>query len=283
LFLGGQVILCKDVKFRDYNRKPLWMRIMRPVVAGLWGLVSLAAASLRLQAQDAIGDDVELSAVVQTSPPLIAISWHPSADALRYEVYRKERDGSSWGPAIATLGAAATQYADSNVLTGVGYAYRVSKADNRHGGEGYIYCGIPGSSAEPGGKPPYLGGISPAANQFSSGGGGGGGAGGGAGGVAGLAGFYQPGGTNGYNGGAYGGFYPPGYGGARSGGGVGVGAGGGDLGGGGSLYGWPPDDQGLAGNGYAGGFMPEPAIYAAAASACALFSLWKIRRQQKQH
>jgi hypothetical protein len=284
------------VKVWVYNRKHPGIRITRLAVAGLCCLASLAAGPLRLPAQDTVDDVVQLSAVVLTNPPLIAITWHPSADALRYEVYRKERDGSSWGPAIATLAAEASQYADSNVLTGVAYAYRVSKADNHHGGEGFIYCGIPGSPADLGGKPPYLGGISPAANQFSAEGGGGSG-GGSSGGGGGLGGLYPPVGTNGYGGGLYIGFYPPGNGGGglHSGGGGLVGgssgglgggsdggSGSGDLGGSGILYGLTSDGQGLVGNGNAAGFMPEPAIYAAAASACALLALWRIRLRQKQ-
>ncbi len=57
-------------------------------------------------------------------------------------MYRKSRDATSWGSAVATLGPAATNYTDANVMPGVGYEYRISKTDDAFGGEGYIYCGI---------------------------------------------------------------------------------------------------------------------------------------------
>ena len=104
--------------------------------------VALLAVCSGLSADTVVDQAVQLSAVVQTNPPAISLSWPASANALRYHVYRKPRDASAWGPAVASLGFAATNYVDSNVLTGVGYEYRVSKTDNSYGGEGYLYAGI---------------------------------------------------------------------------------------------------------------------------------------------
>jgi hypothetical protein len=86
---------------------------------------------------------VQVSAIVQTNPPLIALSWLPSTStASGYTVFRKSRDATSWGNPIATLAASATNFTDSNVVVGVGYEYQIQKTDNSYGGEGYIYSGI---------------------------------------------------------------------------------------------------------------------------------------------
>jgi hypothetical protein len=95
-----------------------------------------------LQPQTVLDQAVQVSAVLQTTPPAILLSWPPLTNALQFGVYRKSRDASSWGPVITNLGPGATNYTDTNVVTGVGYEYRIAKTDASFGGEGYIYCGI---------------------------------------------------------------------------------------------------------------------------------------------
>ena len=68
---------------------------------------------------------VRVSAVVQTNPPLITLSW--IADRAGYTLYRKLRDDTAWGTGT-TLAVNATNYLDSNVAVGGAYEYRVSKS-----------------------------------------------------------------------------------------------------------------------------------------------------------
>ena len=121
---------------------PARIRITRSPVRILICLIILHSGCLRISAQTVIDQAVQVSATLQTNPPLIALSWPAIPNALSYEVYRKPRDATSRGPVVAMLGTSATNYTDTNVLVGTGYEYRISKTDNSFGGEGYIYCGI---------------------------------------------------------------------------------------------------------------------------------------------
>jgi len=117
---------------------------VRGAVGTLICLLALWSGELRVLAQTVLDQVVQVSAIAQTNPPVIALSWPAGSTALSYSVYRKSKDATSWGSVVATLGAAATNYTDTNVVTGTGYEYRISKtdSDNNVGGEGYIYCGI---------------------------------------------------------------------------------------------------------------------------------------------
>jgi hypothetical protein len=105
-------------------------------------LFILLSIHLTIRAQTVQDQAVQVSAVVQTNPPLITLSWPAITNALQYTVYRKSRDATSWGSSVATPGPSATNYMDTNVVSGVGYEYRISKTDDSYGGEGYIYSGI---------------------------------------------------------------------------------------------------------------------------------------------
>jgi len=212
----------------------------------LLSCITLFSGHAGIRAESVSDEAVQLSAHAQPDPPLIAISWPVSTSAVRYEVYRKTKDATAWGPAVVSLDASATHYTDTNVLKGVNYAYRVTKADDGHGGEGLIYCGIPVTPAGSRGIGLFIGDNSNPPNQFSSGGGSGGGGGGSGGGAEAQGRLFQ-GGTNSDDPGQI--VIFPGL-----------------------------DNQGGAGPQIESGFAPESSAYAAAASVCALFSLLAVRR-----
>ncbi len=86
---------------------------------------------------------VQVSAVVQSSPPQISLSWpqdtvvQPSS----YTVYRKGLLDTSWG-AGTVLSGTTTSYVDNNVVDGSAYEYQVVKATSAYTGYGYIYAGM---------------------------------------------------------------------------------------------------------------------------------------------
>ena len=84
---------------------------------------------------------VEVSAIVQTNPPQISLSWPPDANATGYGVYRKLLNDTSW-VSIATLAANATNFADTNVVVGSAFEYQIQKSASGYDGEGDIYAGI---------------------------------------------------------------------------------------------------------------------------------------------
>jgi hypothetical protein len=90
---------------------------------------------------------VQISAVVQTFPPRITLSWPPAPSfspdsATAYAVSRKGRDDTVWG-AATMLSGSATNYIDTNVQVGATYEYQVIKQTVLgYIGTGYIYAGI---------------------------------------------------------------------------------------------------------------------------------------------
>ena len=86
---------------------------------------------------------VQISATVQVSPPQITLSWQPDQyGANSYTVYRKSKEATSWGTGT-TLPGTALSYADTDVLVGATYEYRIVKAATLgYSGYGYIYTGI---------------------------------------------------------------------------------------------------------------------------------------------
>ncbi|MBK6476628.1 MAG: fibronectin type III domain-containing protein [Flavobacteriales bacterium] len=84
---------------------------------------------------------VKLSAVTQSSPPRVTLSWAPVSGASTVTIYRKLRSATSWGSSIATPSASAGQYQDNGVSVGTYYEYKV-KANGGSNGDGYISSGI---------------------------------------------------------------------------------------------------------------------------------------------
>ena len=88
---------------------------------------------------------VQLSAVVQTSPPRITLNWEADDpyDPTNYTIFRKAKGDVSWGSSIATLDGSASTFTDSAVSVGSAYEYQVIKHDAPgYVGYGYIYAGI---------------------------------------------------------------------------------------------------------------------------------------------
>jgi hypothetical protein len=117
---------------------------VRSVIKTVRSLLALAVgpgAVCHVPAASVADYAVQVSATVQTNPPLITLSWSAEPGATDYSLYRKSRDDTSWGVATS-LGANATNYLDSNVLVGTGYEYRINKTTPTHSGVGYLYAGI---------------------------------------------------------------------------------------------------------------------------------------------
>lgn len=86
---------------------------------------------------------VQLSAVVQTSPPQIQLNWVQDSIATpeSYTVYRKGLNATSWGIGTVLPGTATT-FTDTNVVVGAAYEYQVHKIAAGYQGYGYLYSGI---------------------------------------------------------------------------------------------------------------------------------------------
>ena len=99
---------------------------------------------------------VQLSAVVQTSPPKIILHWKDISwgPPLYTKIYRKAKHATSWGHYLDSIpySALQTSYTDTNVLVDSAYEYRVTigggyttcplNAPNQTNSGGYIYAGI---------------------------------------------------------------------------------------------------------------------------------------------
>ncbi len=84
---------------------------------------------------------VQLSAVAETNPVSLELSWPGDPQASGYTVYRKIRDAGTW-TAVTSLPGTATNYSDRQITLGNTYEYRVSKSASGYSGEGYLYGGV---------------------------------------------------------------------------------------------------------------------------------------------
>ncbi|MHB8522382.1 MAG: glycoside hydrolase family 9 protein [Limisphaerales bacterium] len=118
---------------------------MKQKISAVLSIVWLACTAV--QTAWAIDDTwdyaVQVSAIVQASPPQIALSWPQDTSTLpnSYTVYRKAPGATSWGAGTALPGTA-TRYVDSNVSVGTAYEYQLVKSTANYTGYGYIYSGI---------------------------------------------------------------------------------------------------------------------------------------------
>ncbi|MEO6132359.1 MAG: T9SS type A sorting domain-containing protein, partial [Saprospiraceae bacterium] len=93
-------------------------------------------------AQSCQDASVELSAIVQTLPPRITLTWTPNAGATKHFVYRKLKTGSTWGAVVGNLAGTDTSFVDSTVVKGISYEYQVLRQAAAYTGYGYINAGI---------------------------------------------------------------------------------------------------------------------------------------------
>ena len=86
---------------------------------------------------------VQISAVVQITPPAITLNWEPDQyGANSYKVYRKAKDATAWG-AATDLSGTTSNFTDFNVAVGSTYEYKIVKAATLgYTGYGYIFTGI---------------------------------------------------------------------------------------------------------------------------------------------
>jgi hypothetical protein len=104
----------------------------------------LAGGVTLLVAQNARDRAVELTAVAQETPPTITLQWNATGYPLvSQKIYRRLKGGPAWVE-IATPANAATSYADTAVVVGVNYEYRVARTYSGGPGfaEGYLSSGI---------------------------------------------------------------------------------------------------------------------------------------------
>ncbi|MBK8498110.1 MAG: fibronectin type III domain-containing protein [Flavobacteriales bacterium] len=106
---------------------PLALGVVVPVVAQTYGQ----------------NRSVRLWAAVQSTPPQITLNWLTHTNVTGYTVYRKLKGATSWGAAISTPGATATQYVDNTVALNTSYEYKVVRTTSNLGqGYGYVNAGI---------------------------------------------------------------------------------------------------------------------------------------------
>jgi hypothetical protein len=106
----------------------------------VWTFVGAGLA----RAQTARDRAVELTSVVQETPPAITLQWTATADTLTSQkVARRLKDRAVWTE-LATPANDATSYTDAAVTAGVSYEYRVSRTFSGGPGvaHGYVSAGI---------------------------------------------------------------------------------------------------------------------------------------------
>jgi hypothetical protein len=111
----------------------------------LWlGLLFVLSPACKIKADDTWVYAVQISAVLETNPATISLSWiQDPFGASNYVVYRKSEDATNWGSPILELDGSMTNYTDTNVQVGVTYEYQIVKNSSLgYVGYGYIYSGI---------------------------------------------------------------------------------------------------------------------------------------------
>lgn len=88
-----------------------------------------------------LNDAVQVGATVQSTPPRITITWKPFDGATGYSIFRKLKEGDSWGTAIGTTSGTTYQYMDDGVTVGTYYEYKVTRAAATTA-TGYVASGI---------------------------------------------------------------------------------------------------------------------------------------------
>jgi hypothetical protein len=123
-----------SLNFR-FCRQPLWL-CTALILLTKWGYYSVRADDTWLYA-------VQISAVVQTDPAQITLSWEQDQfGADNYIIFRKFKTDASWGAGILLPGTA-TNFTDIDVTVGTAYEYQIIKhATLGYTGYGYIYVGV---------------------------------------------------------------------------------------------------------------------------------------------
>lgn len=117
----------------------------------LFSAIFLFSHFLCLHGQTTADYTVQVSAVAQSSPPVVTFTWPASANATGYTVYRKLKTQPLW-TLVTNLPGAATSYTENNMAVGDTYEYRFDKTEPTHTGYGFIYAGIEAPVIESRGK-----------------------------------------------------------------------------------------------------------------------------------
>lgn len=105
--------------------------------------VALLCMPAILMAQVSQDYAVQLTAVVEATPPSITILWETDPNAIDYTIYRKSTTATSWGTALAILDNAAIGYTDVDVVPDSLYEYRILRHSTTGVfADGYILSGI---------------------------------------------------------------------------------------------------------------------------------------------
>lgn len=119
-------------------------------------LILSSSLALAVEVKDYV---VQVTILVQTSPPKIRLVWPRDANANRYDIYRKALTASTWGTPIKSITTTsvpaardALGYTDTTVAVGSTYEYRVSKMATGYNAIGYVYAGIEALLTENRGK-----------------------------------------------------------------------------------------------------------------------------------
>jgi len=116
------------------------------LVVQLVAVQLFVGATSRAYATIAEDKVIKASATVQDSPPAITLTWTLDGGANQFQIYRKSKDSTNWGSAIAVCPADATAYVDTNVIVGTSYEYLVYKPvptdPSPNGRFGLVYAGI---------------------------------------------------------------------------------------------------------------------------------------------
>ena len=131
-----------QLKGRELDGRALVLQHASAMVRNILVLFALLAHLAVLGQTSSQRAAVQLSASVQSAPASITISWPTMASTTSISIFRKLKTGTSWGSAIATPAASATQYVDNSVVVGTNYEYRVVRVSNGVTGQGYISTGI---------------------------------------------------------------------------------------------------------------------------------------------
>ena len=104
-------------------------------------LVALLLSYLPAFAQTSADYAVQITATVQPAPPLIILSWKSLPGATAYDIYKKAKTDTAWGPQLTSLSPADTVFKDANVIVDSAYEYRVVTKGTPVA-TGHVYAGI---------------------------------------------------------------------------------------------------------------------------------------------
>jgi hypothetical protein len=131
-----------------------WINVCQRILRVSAGILFLFAPLKAVLADSTWVFAVQITALIQQSPPAITLTWEPDMyGATGYTISRKAKTDTSWGNPIAVLSGSISNYTDFNVQAGSAYEYQIYKTSVMgYVGYGYIYAGINAPLTENRGK-----------------------------------------------------------------------------------------------------------------------------------